>query len=281
MVSGSKKRMRLSRFLLYGILIVLSVYVLFPFLWMFSTSFKNIAEALRTPVTWIPEKPTFQNYVDMWLIKPFGLYFKNSIIISGGTAVLSTLLGAFAGYGLSRFVFKGRKIILGWFLSTQMISGVLVIGPYFKIMARLGLYNTYAGMIIAYVTICLPFSTWMLKGFFDTIPKQIDEAAIIDGASRLRTCVEIIMPLAMPGMVATLLFGFLLAWGDLLWVISLTSTDDVRTVTLGIAFSVGDFLVNWPMLTAAAIIGSVPSIGLYIFLQRYLVAGITAGAVKQ
>ncbi len=172
-------------------------------------------------------------------------------------------------------------MILRWFLSTQMISGALVIGPYFKIMARLGLYNTYAGMIIAYVTICLPFSTWMLKGFFDTIPKQIDEAAIIDGASRLRTCVEIIMPLAMPGMVATLLFGFLLAWGDLLWVISLTSTDAVRTVTLGIAFSVGDFLVNWPMLTAAAIIGSVPSIGFYIFLQRYLVAGITAGAVKQ
>lgn len=281
MVLSYKKRIISGRFLLYGILIVLSLIVFFPFFWMFSTSFKTIAEALRIPITWIPLKPTFKNYVDMWLIKPFGLYFKSSIIISGGTAVLSTLLGAFAGYGISRFVFKGRRFILGCFLSTQMISGVLVIGPYFRIMAQLNLYNTYAGMIIAYVTICLPFATWMLKGFFDTIPKQIDEAAIIDGASRLRTCVEIIMPLAMPGMVATLLFGFLLAWSDLLWVISLTSTDAVRTVTLGIAFSVGDFLVNWPMLTAAAIIGSVPSIAFYVFLQRFLVAGITAGAVKQ
>ena len=281
MVIGSKRRIIFYHSLVRIALVTVSCFVLFPILWMIATSFKSESEALRIPITWAPAEPTVQNYVDMWMIKPFGLYFRNSIIVSLGTALFSTLLGAFAAYGLSRFAFKGKKILLGGFLATQMISGVLVIGPYFKIMAALELYNTHAGLIIAFVTICLPFSTWMLTGYFDTIPKGIDEAAMIDGSSRLRTFLQIILPLSLPGVVATTLFGFLLAWGDLLWAVTLASTDDVRMVTQGIAFAVGEFIVNWPMLTAAATMGSIPSVLLYVFMQRYLVEGVTAGALKE
>ena len=281
MVIGSRRKVLFYHSLVRIALLTVSCFVLFPILWMLATSFKTESEALRIPITWAPAEPTVQNYVDMWMIKPFGLYFRNSLIVSLGTAVFSTLLGAFAAYGLSRFAFKGKKLLLGGFLATQMISGVLVIGPYFKIMAALELYNTHAGLIIAFVTICLPFSTWMLTGYFDTIPRGIDEAAMIDGSSRLRTFLQIILPLSLPGIVATTLFGFLLAWGDLLWAVTLASTDDVRMVTQGIAFAVGEFIVNWPMLTAAATMGSIPSILLYVFMQRYLVEGVTAGALKE
>jgi multiple sugar transport system permease protein len=190
------------------------------------------------------------------------------------------VVGALAGYGFSRFQFRGRTSLLAFFLVTQMISGVLVIGPYFQILAALNLYNTLTGLIIAYVTICLPFAAWMSKGYFDSIPKVLDEAGLVDGASRLQIFIRIICPIALPGTVSTLLFSFLLAWQDLLWALCLVSIDEKRTVTLGVAFLVGEFVIQWPMLTAASLIGSLPTILLYLFLQRYYVEGLARGAVK-
>jgi len=247
---------------------------------MLSTSLKSEAEAFRIPVRWIPQHPTLSAYVEMWTLKPFGLYFWNSLVVSGVTALLSTAVGALAGYGFSRFQFRGRTGLIGFFLATQMISGVLVIGPYFQILAAVELYNTLTGLIIAYVTICLPFAAWMSKGYFDSIPKELDEAGLVDGASRFQIFLRIIMPIAVPGTVATLLFGFLLAWQDLLWALCLISIDAKRTVTLGVAFTVGEFMVKWPMLTAASLIGSLPTIILYLFLQRFYVEGLARGAVK-
>jgi ABC-type glycerol-3-phosphate transport system permease component len=247
---------------------------------MLSTSLKTEAEAFALPIHWIPQRPTVQAYVEMWTLKPFGLYFWNSTLVSGVTALLSTAVGALAGYGFSRFQFRFRTTLMAGFLATQMISGVLVIGPYFQILAAVEMYNTLTGLIIAYVTICLPFAAWMSKGYFDSIPKELDEAGLVDGASRLQIFLRIIMPIAVPGTVATLLFGFLLAWQDLLWALCLISIDEKRTVTLGVAFTVGDFIVKWPMLTAASLIGSLPTIILYLFLQRFYVEGLARGAVK-
>lgn len=281
MVEGSRRYVAWLHFGIVAMLVLVGFYVLMPFAWMLVTSLKTVSESLRIPITWWPEAPTLRNYLDMWRVKPFGQYFISSTVISGSTAALSSLLGSLAAYGLSRFPIRGKMVFLGGFLATQMISGVLVIGPYFKIMAAIGLYNTWASLIIAFVTICLPFATWMQKGYIDSLPMALDEQALIDGASRLRIFWQVILPLSMPGMVATTLFGFLLAWGDLLWAATLASTDDVRTVTQGLAFTVGEFITDWPMLCAASTIGSVPSILLYISMQRYLVGGITAGAVKQ
>jgi len=264
----------------YTLLGLAALYALFPVAWMLSTSLKSEAEALSLPVRWIPKQLTLGAYIEMWTLKPFATYFYNSTVVSGVTAILSTALGALAGYGFSRFRFRFRTALMGGFLATQMISGILVIGPYFQILAALELYNTLTGLIIAYVTLCLPFAVWMSKGYFDSIPRVLDEAGLVDGASRLQIFLRIIMPIALPGTVSTLLFAFLLAWQDLLWALCLISIDEKRTVTLGVAFSVGEFVVKWPMLTAASLIGSLPTLILYLALQRFYVEGLARGAVK-
>jgi multiple sugar transport system permease protein len=279
-LSSELRDRRVDAIVSYSLLVLAAVFALFPFVFMLSTSLKSEAEALSLPVRWIPKVFTLQAYGEMWTLKPFGGYFWNSIVVSGVTALLSTILGALAGYGFSRFRFQGRTSLLAFFLATQMISGVLVIGPYFQILAALDLYNTLTGLIIAYVTICLPFAAWMSKGYFDSIPKELDEAGLVDGASRLQIFLRIICPIALPGTVSTLLFAFLLAWQDLLWALCLVSIDEKRTVTLGVAFLVGEFVIQWPMLTAASLIGSLPTILLYLFLQRYYVEGLARGAVK-
>lgn len=262
-------------------LIVVCLYCLVPFAWMLSTSLKTEAEAFRIPPTWIPVKPNIDSYIGIWVRKNFGTYFLNSSIISLATAVLSTFFGALAGYGFSRFVFKGRRFLIGFFLATQMLPGVLLVGPYFQILSKVGLYDTRTGLIIAFLTICLPFSTWMMKGFIDKVPDDLDQSAMVDGCSRMGIFFRIILPVVAPGMVATILFGFLLAWGDLLWALCLTSSEPMITVTLGIARTVGEFRIIWPMLMAGSLVGGMPAIILYVFLQRLLVQGLTAGAVKE
>lgn len=279
-LSSERRERRVNAVVSYGLLALATVFAVFPFVFMLSTSFKSEAEALSLPVRWIPKQFTLQAYTEMWTLKPFGSYFWNSMVVSGVTALLSTVVGALAGYGFSRFQFRGRTTLLAFFLATQMISGVLVIGPYFQILAAVELYNTLTGLVIAYVTICLPFAAWMSKGYFDSIPKELDEAGLVDGASRLQIFLRIICPIAVPGTVSTLLFAFLLAWQDLLWALCLVSIDEKRTVTLGVAFLVGEFVIKWPMLTAASLIGSLPTVILYLFLQRYYVEGLARGAVK-
>jgi multiple sugar transport system permease protein len=279
-VKGSKRKF-FSGIEIYGFLILVSIYAILPFIWMLSTSLKTEAEAFRVPPTWIPIKSTIGAYIYMWTKKNFGIYFLNSTIISLSTAILSTFFGALAGYGFSRFNFKGRKFLIGFFLATQMLPGVLLVGPYFKILSKFGLYDTRTGLIIAFLTICLPFSTWMMKGFIDRVPDALDQAALVDGCSRLGVFFRVILPISAPGMVATIIFAFLLAWGDLLWVLCLTSTESMITVTLGIARTVGEFRIIWPMLMAGALMGGIPAIILYLLLQRLLVQGLTAGAVKE
>jgi multiple sugar transport system permease protein len=279
-LSSERRERRVDAIVSYSLLVLCTGFAIFPFIFMLSTSLKSESEALSLPVRWIPKQFTLHAYSEMWTLKPFALYFWNSIVVSGVTAVLSTVVGALAGYGFSRFQFRGRTSLLAFFLATQMISGVLVIGPYFQILAALELYNTLTGLIIAYVTICLPFAAWMSKGYFDSIPKELDEAGLVDGASRFQIFIRIICPVAVPGTVSTLLFAFLLAWQDLLWALCLVSIDEKRTVTLGVAFLVGEFVIKWPMLTAASLIGSLPTILLYLFLQRYYVEGLARGAVK-
>jgi len=271
----------LPKALIWIFLILVCIYCLIPFAWMLSTSLKTEAEAFRIPPTWIPLEPTVDSYIGIWVRKNFGIYFLNSTIISLATAILSTFFGALAGYGFSRFLFRGRKFLIGFFLATQMLPGVLLVGPYFKILSRFGLYDTRTGLIIAFLTICLPFSTWMMKGFIDKVPEELDQSAMVDGCSRIGLFFKIVLPIVAPGMVATILFAFLLAWGDLLWALCLTSRENMITVTLGIARTVGEFRIIWPMLMAGSLVGGMPAILLYIFLQRLLVQGLTAGAVKE
>lgn len=276
-----KRRPRPTLIIAYVILGLVLLYTLTPFVWMLFTSLKTDKEAVAIPPTLWPREPTLDAYLQILIWGNFPIWFMNSSIISLGTALLSTLVGSFAGYGFSRFSFRGRASLIGIILASQMLPGVLLVGPYFKMLTSVELYNTYPGLILAFTAITLPFSTWMLKGFIDSVPEELDDAALIDGCSRLGAYLKVILPLIAPGMVATVIFAFLLAWGDLLWVLVLTSGERMTTVTLGLTRLVTQFRIIWPQLMAGSAIGALPPLILYLLLQNYLVEGLTAGAVKE
>ncbi len=276
-----KKRVRPGIIIAYVILGLVILYTITPFLWMIFTSLKTDREAIAIPPTLWPKKPTLEAYIQILIWGNFPIWFLNSTIISLGTALLSTLIGSFAGYGFSRFSFRGRATLIGIILASQMLPGVLLVGPYFKMLSTFGLYNTYPGLILAFTAITLPFSTWMLKGFIDSVPEELDDAALIDGCNSLSAYFRVVLPLIAPGMVATVIFAFLLAWGDLLWVLVLTSGERMTTVTLGLTRLVTQFRIIWPQLMAGSMVGALPPLILYLLLQNYLVEGLTAGAVKE
>lgn len=277
----TRRRLQTTTVLAYLILIGVCLFNLLPFAFMLFTSLKTDQEAYAIPPTFWPKRATLGAYTQIIVWSDFPRYFLNSTIVSLGTALLSTVLGALAGYGFSRFNFRGRGSYMGLILATQMLPGVLLVGSYFKLLAAVGLYNTYVGLILAFTTITLPFSVWMMKGFIDTVPEEMDQAALVDGCTPLGAFVRIVMPVIGPGMVAAMVFAFLLAWGDLLWALVLTSSDDMAMVTLGLSRLVTQFRVIWPQLMAGSVIASVPCMVLYLALQNYLVKGLTAGAVKE
>ncbi len=276
-----KARPRPGIIIAYVILGLVLLYTITPFLWMIFTSLKTDKEAVAIPPTLWPTEPTFEAYIQILIWGNFPIWFLNSTIISSGTALFSTLIGSFAGYGFSRFGFRGRATLIGVILASQMLPGVLLVGPYFKMLATVELYNTYPGLILAFTAITLPFSTWMLKGFIDSVPEELDDAARIDGCTPLGAYLRVVLPLIAPGMVATVIFAFLLAWGDLLWVLVLTSGEKMTTVTLGLTRLVTQFRIIWPQLMAGSMVGALPPLILYLLLQSYLVEGLTAGAVKE
>jgi multiple sugar transport system permease protein len=263
-----------------AILIIVCIYNLIPFVWMFMSSFKSDVEIQKYPPTWWPEKPTLSAYHEIWTEGNFIAYFMNSTTVAITTTICSTLVGLLAGYGFSRFGFRGRGVLLTLFLASQMLPGVLLVGPYFKVLTFSHLYDTRAGLIIALTTIILPFSTWMLKGYIDSIPKELDEAALIDGCSRWTGLFKVVLPSIGPGIVTTMVYAFLLAWGDLLWALCLTTTDSMYTIPVGLARLVGEFRVQWAQIMAGSSMALIPPVLLYAFLTRLLVRGLTAGSVK-
>jgi multiple sugar transport system permease protein len=261
-------------------LLAVAVLVLFPILWMVSTSFKTDVEIVRFPPTLLPEAPTTAAYVKIWQLKSFGRFFWNSTVVSAISTTCSVLLAALAGYGFSRFSFRGSRLLIFVFLVTQMVPAILLLLPYFMLMRQLGLLNSYTGLVLAYTSFALPFCTWMLKGFFDAIPREVDEAAMIDGCSRGQALVRVVGPLALPGVAATALFSFLVAWNHYLFALGLATSPDMYTLPVGIASTIGEFRIAWNELMAGATIASVPILVLYAALERQFVEGLTAGAVK-
>ncbi len=264
----------------YFFLAWISFFCLFPLAWMIATSLKVFEETYVTPPTWWPAHPTLQAYGTIWSIQSFSTYFVNSSIVAGITTVVSLVLASLAGYGFSRFRFPGAGSLMGFILATQMFPGVLLVIPYFLMSSKAGFFNSYQVLIIAYTSFALPFCVWMLKGFFDRVPRELDEAALIDGAGRFGAFFRVALPLAMPGIVATAIFSFLVAWNEFLFAVALTSSPQMYLLTVGIASNIGQFRIQWNDLMAGAVVATVPIILLYAVLERYLVEGLTAGAVK-
>lgn len=265
---------------IYAALAGMMIFNLVPFYWMTSSSLKTEAEVASYPATLFPNILTFGAYTKIWFQEKFTRYFVNSLIVALSSAAFSSAIGAFAAYGFSRFPFRGKTALMTIFLASQMIPGILLVGPYFKMIGWFGLYDTLLGLILSQVTITLPFSIWMLKGYVDTIPSEIDQAAMVDGASRVRTLVTIILPGIMPGLVATVIFAFLLSWGDLLWALCLINSKAKQTLTLSITQLVGEFRTEWSTIMAATVIATMVPAFLYLMLQKYLIKGFTEGAVK-
>lgn len=253
---------------------------IFPFYWMVNTSLKLPSEVFLSPPTFVSRSWTLAAYETLLGVRPFARYFLNSLIVSAASTVLSVVLAALAAYGFTRFHIRGANLLIVFLLFTKMLPETLLIIPYFRLMSELGLINTYLALVLAYSSFALPFSVWMLIGFFRSIPREIDEAAIVDGASRLTAFFRVILPLARPGLVAVALFTFLISWNSYVWALVLTTDPRMFVLSVGIANMVGEYRVQWNELMAASVIAAAPVMVLYALLERHLVNAITAGAVK-
>lgn len=254
--------------------------VLFPFYWMVNTSLKPASEIFLSPPTFASPNWSLDAYTTVLTQRPVARYFVNSLVVALGTTALSVTLAALAAYGFTRFFPHGATPFIVFLLFTKMLPETLLIIPYFQLMSDVGLLNTYWALILAYSSFALPFSVWMLIGFFRSIPRDIDEAAMIDGATYLQAFFRVILPLARPGLVAVALFTFLIAWNSYLWALVLTTDSSMYVLSVGIANMVGEYRVQWNELMAAAVIAALPVMVLYSLLERHLVNAITSGAVK-
>jgi multiple sugar transport system permease protein len=275
-----KTRNSLARAVKWAAIATCLAVTLFPFYWMVNTSLKPTSEIFLSPPTFVSSNWSLDAYVSLLTQKPLLRFFMNSLIVSAGTTLLSLVLAALAAYGLTRFFPGGATLFVMFLLFTKMLPETLLVIPYFQLMSDLGLLNTYLALVLAYSSFALPFSVWMLIGFFRSIPREIDEAAIVDGASYLQIFGLVILPLARPGLVAVALFTFLIAWNSYLWALVLTTDSSMFVLSVGIANMVGEYRVQWNELMAAAVIAALPVVVLYSLLERHLVNAITAGAVK-
>lgn len=266
------------------VLSFLAVFVLTPLFVMVSSALKPLQD-VQDSFTWIPSAPTYQAFVDMWSTVPLGTYLLNSVIVSSVAALFSVAIAVFAAFAISRYRFRGRSVFSVAVLSTQMFPGILFLLPLFLIYVNLGtasgveLYQTRLGLVITYLTFSLPFSIWMLVGYFDSIPRGLDEAAQVDGAGSMRTLFTVILPTAVPGIVAVTVYAFMTAWGEVLFA-SIMTDQDSRTLAVGLQAYSTQFQVYWNQVMAASLVVSVPVVAGFLALQRYFVAGLTAGAVK-
>lgn len=279
-------RKRNGRKLLTIILtIIVCLFALFPFVWMISTSFKPAEEVYTSTPSFIPDNPTANGYYEMLTTESSTFDFKqwtvNSVIVAFLTTVFSMIIATLGGYGISRFRFRGRNGLSYIILTTQVLPGSLLLIPLYIIMSNMQLLDTRLGLVMAYATFSVPFCTWMMKGFFDSIPLSLEEAARVDGAGRFRCFATVVLPLTVPGLVATGLFAFINGWNEYLFASTFMKSYENWTLPMGIASFQGQYTTNWGTLMAGSVLITVPVVILFLALQKYLVGGMTAGAVKQ
>jgi multiple sugar transport system permease protein len=275
-----RQQRNINRLLIYLIVVPVMLVILFPFIIMVLTSLKADDEIFVSPPTWLPGKPMFRNYLDIWRYVKLAHYFKNSGIFAIGTTLLTVAIALPASYATARIQFRGRMAFLFLILITQMFSPIVVIISLYKMMAIYRSLNTYRSIIVTYAAFNQAFSIWLLTGYFSTIPKDIEEAAMIDGCSRFSAVVRVLVPLAKPGIVATVIFVFIWAWNEFLIVLTFISTDRLWPLTLGIYGFIGRYKVLWHYLMAVSFLTTLPVIVLFLLIEKQLVSGLTAGAIK-
>ncbi len=265
-------------------LFILGVFTIVPLYAMVTSSLKPLAD-VQGAFTWWPSHLTLDPFVDMWSTVPLARYFVNSLVICTCATVASVVLAIIAAFAVSRFTFRGRTVFTTTVLSTQMFPGILFLLPLFLIFVNINsatgiqLVGSQAGLIITYLTFTLPFSVWMLVGYFDSIPRELDEAAMVDGCGPLGALWRIVLPAARPGVIAVAIYSFMTSWGEVLFA-SVMTTDENRTLAVGLRQYSTQTNIYWNQIMAASLVVSIPVVIGFLLVQRHFVAGVTAGAVK-
>ena len=279
---------------LHAVLVAAVIGTVYPILWVITIAFSGRQQlsivSLPTNPTWVdrlravipwPDRISWANFSSLFTDQPFARWLLNSAIVALATTVLGVALACTAGYAFSRFRFPGRQAGLMSFLVSQMFPGVLMLIPLYIILVKwLGLGSTWTGLVLVYTMTAIPFCVWMLKGYFDTIPRELEESALIDGASPARVFFSIVLPLARPAVAVTALFSFMTAWNEFVQAATLMDKESMYTAPVGLRFFVGGFQQQWGYFAAGAIVTAIPVVALFLFLQRFLISGLTAGAVK-
>jgi multiple sugar transport system permease protein len=265
---------------LYAAVAAYVLFALFPIYWTLKISVTPPSLLYTQGVTAWPSRATFHNYVAVLETTDFPRYFLNSVLVSGSTALLVTLIASAAGYAFSRFRFRGKQAVAFLLLLTQTFPLVMVIPPIYRIMGSFHLTNSLTGLVIIYVAFNIPFATFLMQSFCDGVPRDLEEAALIDGGTRLQALTRVILPLTLPGMAATVGFVFTAAWSELLFALMLIDDESRMTFAVGLLTFIGKFDVDWGQMMAASMLGLIPACLFFGLLQRYLVAGLSAGAVK-
>jgi ABC-type glycerol-3-phosphate transport system permease component len=266
-------RQLVFRVCVYGAAAVLLTVCAFPLAWMVITSIKPNREILTAVPALIPSTVQFDAYVRLFTTTNFLTYFYNSVFVAGTATIL-------AAYGITRFRFRGRELISTTMLFTYMFAPIMIVVPFYILMRQAGLVNTQIGLILAYATFSLPFSMWLLRSFFQSIPLDLEEAAMTDGASRPQAVARVIVPLALPGVIAVAIFTFIVAWNDYLFVRVLVSSDSLKTLPVGMNDLYVSTVTDWGMMMAGGVVITLPALVFFVIIQRYLIAGWGAGAVK-
>jgi ABC-type glycerol-3-phosphate transport system permease component len=283
---NTKNSARLFRFsrwrhpLLAILAFLVAALFAFPFLWMVLTSLKGPREIFTSPVRFFPTEWYFQAYIDLLSKGNFPQYFWNSIYVATITTGIAVIISALAGLGFARYKFPGRNYLLLGILLSQLFPLVLLVPPFYVLMQQLSILDSLLSLIIAYTSFALPYSVWMLTGYFRSIPVDLEESAMIDGATRFGAYARVTFPLAAPGIVATIIYCFILAWNEFLFATTFISSPSQRTLPIGLQSFIGQYTTEWNLLMAGSIVTTLPVVVLFIVLQRYLVAGLTAGAMK-
>ena len=273
-----KKRMKTCFF--YTCITILVGIILFPFYWMIKTSVEPNSALFKYPVDMLPKIIDFDSYREVTTEKPLWVWFKNSVSVTVSVTLISITLATLSAYSISRFRNRINNLLGFVILVTQMLPGTLLLLPIYSIFKNLKLMNTIPGVIIAYTTFTLPITIWMLKGYFDSIPTELEDAARIDGASRMRVIGSIVIPLALPGYMATAIFAFITAWNEYMFGFMLLTSKGNWLLSTGLATFIGEYTTPWNWIMAAAAIYTIPPVVVFVFMQKYLISGLTAGAVK-
>jgi multiple sugar transport system permease protein len=275
-----KTRRRIRRTFESGLLFIVTVFFVYPMYWMVKSAFTSDSELYFHPFALLPSRPTLDHFATLLQNQYLGTYFENSIIVAVGSTAVVIVVASLGGYSLVRMKYPGRDLISSSFLFTQMVPSVLIIIPFYVIMSRLGIINSLLSLIVAYMTFSLPIAIWLMKSYFATIPVEIEESALVDGCSRLGVIFRVVIPLSAPGIVATAIFSFLGAWGDLIFAYTLVNKQSLLTVPAGLAQYVSGTYSDYGGLLAFSFLASIPPLLLFAFVLKYYVAGLTAGAGK-